>query len=135
LIDNSLSVSPVRDATGRIVGASKIARDITEHKRAREQMATDLRAMILLRELDVRSMRKDISISQCLQDFVDAAIAIAKADKGNLQVFDSGLGALIIAAQCGFEPPFLKLLTVYLTAPRRRAPPRWMRQSGSSSTM
>ena len=33
-IDVSVTISPVRDATGRIVGASKIARDITEKKRA-----------------------------------------------------------------------------------------------------
>jgi PAS domain S-box-containing protein len=47
-LDISLSVSPIRDATGRIVGASKIARDIGERKRmeaehqallAREQTA------------------------------------------------------------------------------------------------
>jgi PAS domain S-box-containing protein len=35
-VDISLTVSPVRDGTGRIVGASKIARDITEWKRSRE---------------------------------------------------------------------------------------------------
>lgn len=34
LIDISLTVSPVRDAEGHIVGASKIGRDITERKRA-----------------------------------------------------------------------------------------------------
>jgi PAS domain S-box-containing protein len=34
LIEVSLTVSPVRDSTGRVVGASKIARDITEQKRA-----------------------------------------------------------------------------------------------------
>jgi len=34
----SLTVSPLRDATGRIVGASKIARDITERKRAEEEL-------------------------------------------------------------------------------------------------
>jgi PAS domain S-box-containing protein len=39
LVDISLSVSPVKDAEGRIVGASKIARDITERKRAQEQQA------------------------------------------------------------------------------------------------
>jgi PAS domain S-box-containing protein len=33
-IDVSLSISPIKDAQGRIVGASKIARDITERKRA-----------------------------------------------------------------------------------------------------
>jgi PAS domain S-box-containing protein len=34
LIDISLSVSPMRDANGSIMGASKIARDITDRKRA-----------------------------------------------------------------------------------------------------
>src|SRR5439155_17691901 len=32
----SLTISPVRDSAGIIVGASKIARDITEHKRVQE---------------------------------------------------------------------------------------------------
>ena len=34
LLDVSLAISPIIDAQGRIVGASKIARDITERKRA-----------------------------------------------------------------------------------------------------
>jgi PAS domain S-box-containing protein len=33
LIDISLTVSPIRNSTGKIVGASKVARDITERKR------------------------------------------------------------------------------------------------------
>jgi two-component system cell cycle sensor histidine kinase/response regulator CckA len=33
-----LSISPIRDAAGHVVGASKIARDITDRKRAQEQM-------------------------------------------------------------------------------------------------
>src|SRR6201987_1275045 len=40
LIVVSLTVSPVKSANGKIVGASKIARDITEQKRARERIAT-----------------------------------------------------------------------------------------------
>ena len=40
LIAVSLTVSPVRDAEGKIVGASKIARDITEQRRSQEQIAT-----------------------------------------------------------------------------------------------
>ncbi len=38
LINLSLTISPVKDGDGRIVGASKIARDITEHKRIEEQL-------------------------------------------------------------------------------------------------
>ncbi|HKQ92903.1 MAG TPA: PAS domain S-box protein [Blastocatellia bacterium] len=35
----TLTLSPLRDAAGRIVGASKIARDITERKKAEEKLA------------------------------------------------------------------------------------------------
>ena len=35
-IDVSVTISPIRDREGRIIGASKIARDITERKRAEE---------------------------------------------------------------------------------------------------
>jgi PAS domain S-box-containing protein len=38
-LDISLTVSPVRDATGQIIGASKIARDITEQKRLARELA------------------------------------------------------------------------------------------------
>jgi two-component system, chemotaxis family, CheB/CheR fusion protein len=37
LLDISLTVSPVRDAEGKVIGASKIARDITERRRAQER--------------------------------------------------------------------------------------------------
>ena len=36
-IDVSLTVSPVRDAQGSVIGASKVARDVTDRKRAEEQ--------------------------------------------------------------------------------------------------
>jgi PAS domain S-box-containing protein len=38
LVDISLTVSPVRNAVGAIVGASKIARDITQQKRAEDAL-------------------------------------------------------------------------------------------------
>jgi PAS domain S-box-containing protein len=38
LIDVSLSVSPLRNAQGKVIGASKIARDITERKRNEAQI-------------------------------------------------------------------------------------------------
>jgi PAS domain S-box-containing protein len=38
LIDVSITASPIRDTTGKIVGASKIARDVTETKRIEQQL-------------------------------------------------------------------------------------------------
>jgi PAS domain S-box-containing protein len=48
LVEISLAVSPIRDASGVIVGASKIARDITERKRVQEQ------ERLLMREMNHR---------------------------------------------------------------------------------
>ena len=50
LVDISLTVSPIKTPDGNIIGASKIARDITEHKRAQELQA------FLIRELQHRTM-------------------------------------------------------------------------------
>ena len=49
LVPISLTVSPIRNSTGKITGASKIARDISERKRAEE------RIQLLAREVDHRS--------------------------------------------------------------------------------
>ena len=49
LIDISLTVSPVKNTHGKIIGASKIARDITERKRSEAQIA------ILAREAEHRA--------------------------------------------------------------------------------
>ena len=49
LIDVSVTVSPVRDSAGRIIGASKIVRDITDKRKTREQLRT------LLAEVNHRS--------------------------------------------------------------------------------
>jgi PAS domain S-box-containing protein len=64
LIVVSVTVSPVKNADGKIVGASKIARDITEQKRAQEQITT------LAREAEHRSknllatVQATVSLSQ-----------------------------------------------------------------------
>jgi len=48
-VDISLAVSPIRDAAGRVVGASKIARDISDKKRA------EVRQELLTREIHHRT--------------------------------------------------------------------------------
>ncbi len=48
LVETSLTISPIRDLQGRIVGASTIARDVSELKKSRE------RQQLLLREMNHR---------------------------------------------------------------------------------
>jgi len=62
----SLTVSPIKDSDGRIVGASKIARDITERKQAEE------RIQLLVREIDHRAKN--------LLALVQATVHLAQAD-------------------------------------------------------
>ena len=45
LIDISLTVSPIRNVDGRVIGASKIARDITDRKRSQAEQDLLLREM------------------------------------------------------------------------------------------
>lgn len=60
-IDLSLTISPVRDASGKIIGASKVARDITERRRQEVELAR-LAAIV--------SSSDDAIISKTLQGFV-----------------------------------------------------------------
>jgi PAS domain S-box-containing protein len=54
-IDISLAISPIRDGQDRVIGASKIARDITNQKRAQKEYE-----QLLAREREVRAERKQV---------------------------------------------------------------------------
>ena len=82
LIAVSLTVSPVKNAEGKIVGASKIARDITEQKRNQEQIVT------LAREAEHRSKN--------LLATVQATVMLSQSDtpEGLKKVIEGRIGAL-----------------------------------------
>jgi PAS domain S-box-containing protein len=56
LIDVSITVSPIKDETGRIVGASKVARDISDRR-----FLEDQRTLLLLREREARRQAEALS--------------------------------------------------------------------------
>jgi PAS domain S-box-containing protein len=80
LIAVSLTISPVKNAAGKIIGASKIARNVTEQKRNQEQIAT------LAREAEHRSknllanVQAMVNLSQA-----DAVDDLKKAIEGRIQ--------------------------------------------------
>lgn len=58
-VEISLTVSPVRDSTGRIIGASKIARDISDRRRLEQE-----REVLLEREQDARAEAEAVNRSK-----------------------------------------------------------------------
>jgi PAS domain S-box-containing protein len=60
-INLSISISPVRDRTGRVVGASAIARDVSERKRAEEKLR---QASLYTRSLIEASLDPLVTISR-----------------------------------------------------------------------
>jgi two-component system cell cycle sensor histidine kinase/response regulator CckA len=65
----ALSVSPIRDVRGRIIGASSIKRDITERKHAREALAlSQERLQLALRGARMGTWRWDATIDELSWD-------------------------------------------------------------------
>jgi len=71
LVDVSITVSPLKDDDGRIIGASKIARDITEQKRAHEE-ALQVNAM-----LEDRVRERTRSLQESVQELDSFAYTVA----------------------------------------------------------
>lgn len=69
LLDISLTISPIKDSAGRVIGASKVARDITAQKAAERALADGARQQRALFHLADRLHR-----SACIEDVYAAAL-------------------------------------------------------------
>jgi PAS domain S-box-containing protein len=89
-IDVSLTVSPIKDSGGKVVGASTIARDVTERKRAEE-------AAFEVREAERSRMARDLH-DGVLQDLSVVVQELeARRVMSEMEGSDSGLGREIDA--------------------------------------
>jgi PAS domain S-box-containing protein len=87
LLDVSLTVSPLTDVQGRIVGASKIARDITERKRQqrnRELLINELNhrvknTLVTVQSFAMQSLRHAATIAEGRDSFEARLVALSKA--------------------------------------------------------
>ncbi|HEV2668984.1 MAG TPA: ATP-binding protein, partial [Blastocatellia bacterium] len=106
-------VSPIRNAEGEIEESVAVVVDVTDNKRAerelaaaKDRLAADLDAMTRLQKIGASFVEKG-DMPEVLDEIVEAAIAISGADKGNIQLFDTTSGKLIIQAQRGFDQKYL----------------------------
>lgn len=77
----SLTVSPVKDMSGKIIGASKIARDITEQVEAREAIKRNAENLELLNSIGKVILEK-LDVEQVLQQVTDVTTRITGAAFG-----------------------------------------------------
>ena len=81
LINVSLTVSPIKDANGRIVGASKIARDITRQKRSEDLIREQAHVLALL-DTTGKLIASKLDLQNVLQTVTDTATKLTGAKFG-----------------------------------------------------
>ena len=105
LIDISLKVSPVKDVTGRIVGASKIARDISARKRDEAERAELQRRLRLLVDASA-SLLNSPETESVRSATVSLARQLLVADGYAVWVIDSEQPAWHVVASEGVSAAF-----------------------------
>jgi len=106
LVPISLTLSPIRNAHGVVVGASKIARDVSERRRAEKLLAIEVDALARLNDLSSRLWRSS-SLDDGLKEMLVAVIELLSADKGVTQLLNQERQTLTIVVQQGFHSDFV----------------------------
>ena len=88
LIDVSLTVSPVRDGSGTIVGASKIARDISEQKRSAEALDRRASEQAALYQFTDKLFRTD-SLDEIYDSALEAILKALGCERASILLFDA----------------------------------------------
>jgi PAS domain S-box-containing protein len=106
-IDISATISPIKDSSGAIVGASKIARDITARKQAEEKLAEQAEELSRQTEELVRSqqgLQTQTTLLQSVLDSIGEGLVVADA-QGRFILWNPaaekivGLGAASLPSQ------------------------------------
>jgi PAS domain S-box-containing protein len=113
LLEVSLTVSPIRDQHGKVIGASKIARDITARRQTEralvalnQQLETQLADLRRLHDMSGR-LSSTLEVAPILEEALRTAMQIEGAEMGLLSISDPEQGVLRIGASAGFDAEFL----------------------------
>jgi PAS domain S-box-containing protein len=110
LVDISLTISPIRDSNGNILGASKIARDITRQIESRKQLeASEERLSIeladakKLQSISTQLIQED-NVTALYEQIIAAAIDLMRSDMASIQMLHTETNQLELLCSKGFHP-------------------------------
>ena len=119
----SLTISPVRDGHGRIVGTSKVARDISDQKRTEAERAELHRRLTSLVDASA-SLLHSPDTSSVLAAVMRGAQELLVADAYALWMSDAERGAWRVVESSGVSPAFAtRIVASYQGASVRPVPP------------
>ncbi len=84
----SITISPMRDAQGRVIGASKIVRDVTDQRRAQDELETSLRSLETLYRL-ADLVGQAATRQEVYEAALDALVAGIGGDRASILLFDA----------------------------------------------
>jgi PAS domain S-box-containing protein len=102
-IDVALTISPLRDHTGQIIGASKIARDITERKQAEAELTRRHQETALLTDI-AQGMSASLELETVLQRLVTGAQQLCGSERVLLALREPGTDTLTSYYEVGPPP-------------------------------
>jgi PAS domain S-box-containing protein len=105
-VDISLTVSPIRGETGQIIGASKIARDISERKRIEQELIEYARKQDALYEL-VDRLHHTSSLDHAYHAAMDAIFRALQCHRASILLFDD-TGVMRFVAWRGLSEDYRK---------------------------
>ena len=115
-VDVSLSISPIMDAHGRVVGASKIARDITERKRAERRIRHLNRVYAVLSGINALIVRVH-DRDELFREACRIAVDTGNFTLAWIGVVDPTAMRIEIVAQHGGDQEYIARVPLELTNP------------------
>jgi two-component system, chemotaxis family, CheB/CheR fusion protein len=94
-IEVSLTVSPVRDGSGRVIGASKTARDITERKRADEELREADRRKSEFLAILAHELRNPLAPIRNALEILRLTFDDGKVERPEMAVLDRQVGHVV----------------------------------------
>ena len=104
LIDVSLTISPIRNSAGEIIGASKIARDITERKRTDNALLESMRQQEALYTF-VDALHRSEHINDIYEAALNAIFSAVGCDRASILIFDED-GVMRFVASRGLSEEY-----------------------------